>query len=101
IVVDPETERAAAYLAGWRRFFHPVATVEQLDAPRLDEQGRQQPLGVELLGQRLVLARLDGQLAALSGTCPHRGTGLHIGWLDATASSIVCRYHGAGWCADG
>jgi phenylpropionate dioxygenase-like ring-hydroxylating dioxygenase large terminal subunit len=94
-------EREEAYLAGWRRFFHPVATTAELDAPRLDEQGRQQPLGVEVLGERLVLARLDGRIAALSGTCPHRGTGLHIGWIDPDTCRVVCRYHGAGWCGDG
>ncbi|HEX6513920.1 MAG TPA: Rieske 2Fe-2S domain-containing protein [Chloroflexota bacterium] len=78
-----------------------MATVAELDAPRPDEQGRQQPLGVELLGERLALARLDDRVAALSGTCPHRGTGLHIGWIDPENRSVVCRYHGAGWCADG
>lgn len=94
-------DREQAYLDGWRAFYHPVATVEELDQPRLDEQGRQRPLGVELLGQRLVLARLDGRLVAMSGTCPHRGTGLEIGWLDGSSSKVVCRYHGAGWCGDG
>lgn len=94
-------EREQAYLDGWRGFYHPVATVEELDQPRLDEQGRQRPLGVELLGQRLVLARLEGRLVAMSGTCPHRGTALEIGWLDPAARSVVCRYHGAGWCGDG
>jgi vanillate O-demethylase monooxygenase subunit len=91
----------AAYLAGWRPFFHAVATVAELDAPRLDEFGRQQPLPVELLGQRLVLARLNGQLVAMDGTCPHRGAGLHIGWIAADHSAVVCRYHGAEWCANG
>jgi vanillate O-demethylase monooxygenase subunit len=37
----------------------------------------------------------------MSGTCPHRGTGLDIGWVDPQAPRVVCRYHGAGWCADG
>ncbi len=94
-------EREQAYMDGWRGFFHPVATVEELDSSRLDEQGRQQPLAVELLGQRLVIARLEGKLVAMSGTCPHRGTGLGIGWIDADCRQVVCRYHGAGWCGDG
>ncbi len=90
-----------AYLEGWRHFWHPVATVEELDAPRPDELGRQQPLGVQLAGQRLVLARLAGKLVALDGTCPHRGTGLHVGWLSDDGSRVVCRYHGAEWDAGG
>jgi vanillate O-demethylase monooxygenase subunit len=98
---ETELERDAAYLAGWRPFFHAVATVAELDAPRLDEFGRQQPLAAELLGQRLVLARLNGELVALDGTCPHRGAGLHIGWIADDRSALVCRYHGAEWCADG
>ena len=96
-----EGERDAAYLIGWRPFFHAVATVAELDASRLDEFGRQQPLAAELLGQRLVLARLNGELVALDGTCPHRGAGLHIGWIADDHSALVCRYHGAEWCADG
>src|SRR6267143_5475357 len=101
---DPWTmagECDAAYLAGWRPFFHPVATVAELDTPRLDEFGRQQPLAAELLGQRLVLARLNGELVALDGTCPHRGAGLHIGWIADDRSALVCRYHGAEWCGNG
>src|SRR5258708_31120578 len=92
---DPWTmagECDAAYLAGWRPFFHAVATVAELDAPRLDEFGRQQPLAVELLGQRLVLARLNGQLGALGGTCPHRRAGLHLGWIACAQWSGVFRH---------
>lgn len=94
-------ERERAYMDGWRGFFHAVATVQELDMPRLDEQGRQRPLPVELLGERLVIARLDGKLVAMSGTCPHRGTGLGIGWISGDGCQVVCRYHGAGWRGDG
>src|SRR5260370_14342445 len=101
---DPWTragECDAAYLAGWRPFFHAVATVAEFNAPRLDEFGRQQPLPVELLGERLVLARLDGQVVALDGTCPHRGAGLHVGWVAEDALAVVCRYHRAEGCSGG
>src|SRR5258708_754665 len=95
-----QDDRDRSYMAGWRPFFHPVATVAELDAPRLDEQGRQQPLGVELLGQRLIVARMRDGIAALSGSCPHRGTALEVGWLNPDHTMVVCRYHGAGWCPD-
>jgi vanillate O-demethylase monooxygenase subunit len=96
-----DMERVAAYLEAWRPYFHPVATTAELDAPRLDEFGRQQPLGVELLGQRLVVARIGDGVAALAGTCPHRSAGLHVGWVADDGCAVVCRYHGAEWSSDG
>ena len=96
-----EAEREAAYMAAWRPYYHAVATVAELDAPRLDEHGRQQPLPVELMGEHLILARLDGRLAALDGRCPHRGVSLEVGWVSDDRQAIVCRYHGAHWCQDG
>src|SRR5258708_33265961 len=95
---DPWTmagECDAAYLAGWRPFFHAVATVAELDAPRLDEFGRQQPLPVELLGERLVLARLNGQVGAMDGSFPPRGAGPAIGMIADVQRAVGCRYRAA------
>ena len=96
-----ELDGERSYLRAWRPYYHPVATSAELDAARTDECGRQQPLPIELLGQRLVLARLQTGVVALDGTCPHRGTGLHVGWVDQDRDTVVCRYHGAQWCPDG
>ncbi len=51
------------------------------------------PLGVELLGRRLVLFRdATGTVAALDGHCPHRGTDLALGCV--TAGALACPFHG-------
>jgi nitrite reductase/ring-hydroxylating ferredoxin subunit len=80
------------------------------------------PLGVDILGSRVVLFRdeASGQVYCLDDTCPHRGAPLSQGWLatvtpdaaddeePATSSSssssgghtcVVCPYHG--WAFDG
>ena len=96
-----QAQREAKYLAGWRNFYHPVATVAEVDALRPDEMGRQAPLGVELLGERLVLARLKGEIVAMHGTCPHRSAALALGWINDDCSGIDCRYHRFCWGASG
>src|SRR5690242_7284304 len=50
------------------------------------------PVGVELLGERWALVRLDGQLTALADRCPHRLAPLSIG--AACGSTLQCAYHG-------
>lgn len=68
-----------------RRYWYPVATESEL---------RQRPIkGVTLLGERLVLFR-DAQerLGLLPERCPHRGTTLTQGIVDA--EGIACPYHG-------
>jgi Rieske [2Fe-2S] domain len=67
------------YLQALRPFYHAVATVEELDAVGTDDYGTPKVLGKELLGQRIVLARLGGEVVALNGTCPHRGADLGLG----------------------
>lgn len=94
-------EREQAYLAGLRAFYHPVATLRELDGVGLDEHGMGRVLGKELLGERIVIARLDGEVVALHGSCPHRGVALERGWVNPDASAVVCRYHGFEWGANG
>jgi nitrite reductase/ring-hydroxylating ferredoxin subunit len=94
-------EREQAYLAALRGFYHPVATVHELDTLGVDEHGMPRVLGKELLGERIVLARLDGQVVAMHGTCPHRGVALERGCLNAYRCAVVCRYHGFEWGANG
>lgn len=66
-----------------RHYWHPVAySSEVLDKPK----------GAKLLGQTLVLARLDGVLTALDSRCPHKGTDLSLG--EVVNGTIECPYHG-------
>lgn len=61
----------------------------------------QRVLGAVLLGERIVVARIDGRVVALHGTCPHRGAALEIGWVSADGLGVTCRYHGFEWGASG
>ena len=92
------TER---YVAAMRPFFHPVASVHELDDAGVDAQGTRRVLDRVLLGRRIVVTRLDGNAVALDGTCPHRGAALALGWLNDDASAVVCPYHGFEWGASG
>lgn len=73
-----------------RRYWQPVALVEELDGPR--------PLKpVQLMGQHFVLFRDDkGQLGMLDRDCPHRGADLAFGRLED--GGIRCAFHG--WLFD-
>ena len=103
VQLHPRTEeqREQAYLAALRAFYHPVAKLQELDDLGLDEHGMARVLGKELLGERIVIARLGGEVVALHGTCPHRGVALERGWVNRDCSAVVCRYHGFEWAADG
>lgn len=51
------------------------------------------PLGVQRLGERLVLWRdLDGKVRAVEDRCPHRGVALSVG--EVQEGVLVCAYHG-------
>ena len=94
-------ERHRAYLAGLVPFFHAVATVAELDALGVDEHGTPRVLARELLGRRIVVARLRTGVVAMDATCPHRGADLGLGWVNEACDAVVCRYHGFEWGADG
>ena len=75
----------------FRRFWHPVALAADLDGV---------PLRLRILGEELVLFRdLGGRLGLLELHCPHRGTSLEYGKLDARG--IRCCYHGWHFDIDG
>ena len=68
--------------------WHPVAQATDLGTA---------PLGVTLLGQRLVLWRGDGgHLQAWDDRCPHRGASLSLGCVRAgpDGAQLECAYHG-------
>ena len=82
-------------------FWHPVCTLTELRRARADRRG---PLGVELLGRRLVVADVGDGITgpvwvALADRCLHRSTRLSVGWVDDGA--IRCAYHGWRWAGDG
>ena len=73
-----------------RRYWQPIALVEELSGPR--------PLkAVRVLGQDLVLFRgPDGRLGLLDRDCPHRGADLAFGRLED--GGLRCLFHG--WLFD-
>ncbi len=74
-----------------RRWWHPVAFESDVPAAA--------PLGVRLLGERWVLARLGGELVALRDRCPHRLVPLSAGRI--IGDELECAYHGYRFAADG
>src|SRR3954447_24181257 len=69
-------------------YWHPLAKSDELaDAP----------LAAELLGRRLVLARLGGQAVAMDDLCRHLGAALSLGRV-LGGKVLRCGYHG--WCYD-
>ena len=63
------------------------------------EQVQDKPVGVEILGEKLLLFRDSaGKVHCVSDVCPHRGAPLHQGWVSEVNGHdcVVCPYHG--WC---
>ncbi len=75
---------------GLRRGWFAVCRSEELAAA---------PLGVELLGERWVVVRLAGELAAFVDRCPHRLAPLSAGAV--VDGTLRCGYHGWRFGADG
>jgi len=50
------------------------------------------PLGIEVLGKRVVLGRFSDKIAAFEDRCPHRNVPLSKGCL--TTGYLKCAYHG-------
>jgi vanillate O-demethylase monooxygenase subunit len=73
-----------------RNFWHPVMYAADLG----DE-----PEGVVLLGEELVVARMEGAVRCLRDLCCHRGTALSLGWNEG--HQLRCRYHGWTYGPDG
>lgn len=73
-----------------RRFWHPVMYAADLsDAPA----------PAVVLGEQVVVVRLDGAVRAFRDLCAHRGTALSLGWVEE--EHLVCAYHGWTYRADG
>ncbi|WP_028998331.1 aromatic ring-hydroxylating oxygenase subunit alpha [Azohydromonas australica] len=79
-----------------RHFWHPVATVQELEQSSADGLG---PMAVRLLNENLVVANLNGEYVAMRDRCPHRSAKLSDGSVHG--AEIQCPYHGWRYGADG
>lgn len=77
----------------WRHFWHPVCTLEELYSADPSGNG---PLRVKLLGENLVVVKLNEKFAAFTDRCAHRSTALSKGFIED--GRLRCRYHG--WAYD-
>lgn len=88
--VGPNTPMGSAF----RRYWHPVATSQQLAARDSD------PLRVRLLGERLIVFRdTEGRMGVMDELCMHRGSSLAIGRVEG--GGIRCLFHGWKFAVDG
>ena len=86
---DVLTRTGAATPMGqyFRRFWQPVALVEELPEP----DGA--PLRVNIMGEELVAFRdTEGRIGLLDGRCPHRGAEMFFGRNEECG--LRCVYHG-------
>lgn len=82
IPVMAEREEPEVFTA-MRKYWHAVAYSAEL---------KDKPLGVTLLGESVVVARLNGKVSAMHARCPHKGTNLALG--NIVDGTIECPYHG-------
>lgn len=84
--ITPQTE--SALYRSLRDHWHPVMYAKDL--------GTEEPEGVILLDEPVVIARLGGGISAFRDLCVHRGAALSLGWIDN--DRLRCAYHG--WTYD-
>lgn len=89
LAISPLPHENPTYLA-LRDFWHPVAYSDELG---------EKPLQVTLMDERVVLARLGGELVALEDRCAHKGAALSLGAV--VDCKLECPYHGWLYDADG
>jgi phenylpropionate dioxygenase-like ring-hydroxylating dioxygenase large terminal subunit len=68
-----------------RHFWHPVVFSHEVG---------DDPVPVTLCGQRLVVARLEGEISVFNDLCAHRGTALSLGKVVNDGTALRCAYHG-------
>lgn len=80
-----------------RHFWHPVATVSELENSNEAGVG---PIGRVLLDENVVIAKLDGNVVAMADRCAHRFAKLSGGKV-LDNGRIQCPYHGWEYGANG
>ena len=58
---------------------------------RLDEIAEGRGRSLDAAGLRLAVFRIDGEVIALGGRCPHSGGPLGLGWIEE--GEVVCPLH--------
>lgn len=92
----PSPDEIEQYYSGMRAFWHPVMRVQDFPA--------EEPVGIELLGEQLVLARLNGRIVAMQDLCRHFQAQLSLGEIATRADGqqcLMCKYHGWQYDTDG
>lgn len=76
-----------------RHFWHPVCTLKEFTESAPSGLG---PMAVKLLGEDIVLAKLDGKIAAMRDRCAHRFAKLSKGCVQhgEDGDRLECPYHG-------
>lgn len=89
----PSDEAIEAFYGGMRRFWQPVHPAPEL--------GDGEFTSVELLEEKILLVRLNGQLAAMQDLCRHFQAQLSTGEIreiEGHGQCVSCHYHG--WAYD-
>ena len=91
----PSQASISAYYTGLRPFWHPVLPISELTD--------RHPKAVTLLGERLVIARLNGETVALDDVCRHFQASLSLGEVVEREGKecLMCPYHGWTYDKDG
>lgn len=96
---NPSPEAVSAYYEGMRAFWHPVMRV--VDLPE------DAPVGMTLLGEAIVLVRLNDGIVAMQDLCRHFQARLSLGEVVERNGQecLLCVYHGwayddSGQCVD-
>ena len=83
-----------------RRYWQPVALLDEFDAAMFPEMAARPLKAVRLLGQDFVLFRAErGRFRLLDRDCPHRGADLKFARFEG--DGIRCPFHGWKFDADG
>src|SRR5258706_4030568 len=84
----PSTVEIEAYYNGMRPFWHPVLPTADLPDDR--------PIGIELLGEKIALVRLNNQIVAVQDLCRHFQSQLSIGEIQTLPDGqpgLMWKYH--------
>jgi vanillate O-demethylase monooxygenase subunit len=87
---DLDASGEARLFRAMRQFWQPVMYAAELT---------DRPQAAQVLGERLVVARLGGEVSIFPDLCVHRGTALSLGRIEG--DQLRCAYHGWTYGGDG